>query len=655
MDIISEKVIRCIVEVEGYITTSDLAEMTGISTSNIKHNLSYVRKELEKFQVVLQSIPKKGICLTATQEQRKAIICALNQEVRKTSEFYTYRKEYILETLFWFQANYTIQLFMDELLVSKNTIQKDLNRIENELRKFHVSIRRVQNQGIVLEGEEFNIRQSMIECNNSKYWNWNQNTISNDTGDMDKRISKKAYTYMSDTYSVKELTRVQNILHFGEQRLGVQFIDISFCRLLEYLVITSERVRIGKQIMKNTRGDITSQISHKYLEVAIEMLNKILPECKKGYMAEAQYLAARLFVAPTCNDNDIECKDECKDIVISFLIKIEEIIDAKVLSVNEELIKELNIAFLRVKIRERYQILDWSDLHTDIQKQLTGLYGICMANLHEVEDSIGCHFRQDDVAWIVLLINICIQDVNNRIPALLVHGTNYHTALYQKRKIEEAIPKLKIKKCIYFNEFNLEQNMDALVISTVPMKEEAENIIEITKHLCEEDLEIIKAELENVEWKYQSKILQEIIQEVFREKLIISDLNVRKKEEAITKMAELLEAEGYVEPEYCQKVLTREEICPTTIGNEIAIPHHYQEFIHGNCIAVARLRNPISWNHEEKVRLIFLIAIKYKEPIKVKILFHYLYVLIENQELMKKIKTAENSSKILEYILTSNI
>lgn len=651
MNIISEKVIRSMVDVEGYITANSLSELTGISTSNIKHNLSQIKKELEEFHVTLQSIPKKGVCLIATPEQRQMIRQALKEEVSKTSEFYTYRKEYILETLFMFPANYTIQLFADELGVSKNTIQKDLERIDEELQKFRVKIKRVRNQGVILEGHEFNIRQSMIELNNSKYWNWNRDMIVESTGDIDKRISKKAYTYLSNTYSIKDLIKIQEALWYGELELGIQFIDISFGRLLEYLAITVERVRNGKHIIKNVNGEEMPAINNKYLEVAAKIWNKLLPDIKKGYSAEVQYLAARLFVAATCDDSNVGCDDRYKEVAIDFLIGIEEIVASKVLSVNEELIKELNILFIRVKIRETYQILDWSELSKDIQDQTSGLYGICMANLYNVEDKIGCRLRQDDVAWIVLLIHNCISDVKNRIPVLLVHGTNKHTALYQKSKIEEAIPKINIIKCIYFKEFHKEMAGNSLVISTVPFKEESNNLIEVTKHLNKDDLEFIQNNLENMEWKYQNKVLQEIINEVFMEDLIITDLSTRTKEEAITKMSELLMRMGFVEEGYCRKVLEREKFCPTSIGNEIAIPHHYQDYVLENRIVVARLKHSVVWNHEERVKLIFLFAIKYKEPLKVKILFHYLYELIDNQELLKKIKVAETSAQILNYII----
>ncbi|MBE6012882.1 MAG: HTH domain-containing protein [Lachnospiraceae bacterium] len=650
MDLISEKVIRSIVDVDGYITANSLADLTGISASNIKHNLSQIKKELEKFHASLQSIPKKGFLLVATPEQRQEIIHALNEAVSRTSEFYTYRKEYILETLFLYPANYTIQLFSDELSVSRNTIQKDLEQIDKELKKFHVEIRRVRNQGIILEGNEFNIRQSMIDCNNSKYWNWNRDTILEDTGPMDRRISKKAYTYLSNTYSKEDLIAAQEELQAGEIKLGIQFIDISFGRLLEYLAITMERVRLGKKINKEEQKGQPVKIPDKYLEAALHILKHVLPEMKKGYLPEAQYLAARLFVASTCDDANIEADDEYKDIVIDFLLRIEEIIGTKLLSVNAELIKELSIAFVRIKIREAYQILDWSELYRDIQKQLTGLYGICITNIHSVEECIGCRFRQDDVAWITLLIRNCIHDIKNRIPAILVHGTNYHTAFYQKEKIEEEIPKLIIKKSLYFKNFEPAMAENCLVISTVPFKDYADNVIEITKHINKNDLECIKNGLDNMEWRYQTKLIQELIHEVFETQLIMPDLSVPHKEEAISQMTELLLKNGCVEEGFLEDVLERERFCPTSIGNEIAIPHGYYDNILKNAIAVARVRHRVCWNQDEKVKLIFLIAIKYKEPLKIKVLFHYLYELIENQELLKKIKNADTSTQIYDYI-----
>lgn len=650
MDLICERVIRKIVDIEDYITANALADLTGISASNIKHNLSDIKKELEKFGVLLQSIPKKGFLLVATTEQRNEIISALNAEVNRTSEFYTYRKLYILETLFLYQANYTIQLFSDELSVSRNTIQKDLELIDGELKKFHVCIKRVRNQGVILEGDEFNIRQAMINCNNSKYWNWSDNIILEDTGGMDRRISKKAYTYLTSTYEVELLEKIQAELWQLEQELGIEFVDISFGRLLEYIVITVERVRIGKRIQKNRYPEGSLLVGERMEQAAHTLLRNLLPAEKKGYPAEAQYLAARLFVASVCDDEVVEVPNGCREAVVDYLLKMETIIGTRVLSVNEDLIKELTIAFTRVKVREQFQILDWSELYRDIRKKFSGFYGICMANIDEVEESIGCRLGKDDVAWIVLLINNCINDADNRIPAMLVHGTNRHTAHYQKGRLEEALPGIYIRKNIYFKDFHPELAGDMQVIATVPFRDKIPHAIEITKHFSDKDLAYIAEELDGMEWKYQVKLLDEIKSEVFRQELMIPDLSAGTREEAIRQMAELLEAGGSVDSGFCEKVLERERFCPTSIGGEVAIPHQYRDGVLENRIVVARMRHRIRWDEEEKVKLIFLIAIRYREPLKVSILFHYLYELFENRELLDRLKKEECGSGMYDAV-----
>lgn len=62
-------------------------------------------------------------------------------------------------------------------------------------------------------------------------------------------------------------------------------------------------------------------------------------------------------------------------------------------------------------------------------------------------------------------------------------------------------------------------------------------------------------------------------------KLVLSAENVRMnqrfstKEEAIIAAGQVLVENGYVEPEYVEKMLEREEIATTYMGNNIAIPH----------------------------------------------------------------------------------
>ena len=164
IDRMTEKTIRLLLEQKEPITTSVIANEIGVSRSSIKHNLDYVKKTLQKAGVLLNSIPGKGVWLSADDHQRKAVLQLL-QENSDHSSSYNYRKKYILDVLFEYNSSYTIQLFAEELNVARNVITKDLEVLEQWLLKFDLKIVKKRNMGIGVAGGEFKIRQALLEHN----------------------------------------------------------------------------------------------------------------------------------------------------------------------------------------------------------------------------------------------------------------------------------------------------------------------------------------------------------------------------------------------------------------------------------------------------------------------------------------------------------
>ena len=663
MDRISEKVIRCLLEADGYVTTATLAEMTGISVSSIKHNLNWIREELGKFDIEMQSTPKKGFCLLASEDECRKVLERLDEEVSQDNDSFIYRKGYILETLFDFKANYTIQLFSEELAVSRNTIQKDLEMIKEQLSHLNVELKKVRNQGVILQGREFNLRQAIIEHNNSRYWNWNPETILEVADGFDQRVSKKAYTYLSGTYHEIDLLKIQKLLSDAETELGITLTDIAFCRLVEYLAIMSQRI-LSQDIIVKTGKEELPEINIKFVECSEVIVKNLVPEQAKPLPAEALYLAACLFVNPVVGDlakrmGNVRFTtmnmDVYRNISKDYLRSLEDVLEMKHLGQDEELITELSVFLNQIKVRERYQILVWSELHRDIQKQHSGLYAACMANLLLVEEQIEAILRQDDVAWVVLLIHNFMTDINHKMKTVFVHATDKHTALYQKRKLEKEIPQISITNMLHYKDDICRFAEDAIVITTLPKninhKNNHKNIIRVTKHISENDIQYIKDQLEQLEERKEEGVLKDFAAQVFREDLMIRELNARTKEEVIAGMSSVLQEKGYVEEGFLSRVLERENFCPTSIGKGIAIPHHYGDMVIKSGIAIAKLKHPIVWQKVEKVSLIFLIAINFTDSEQVRMVFKYLYGLIEDAGRVQKIKESQSSEEMYHNIL----
>ena len=112
-------IILQLTEAAGYLTSKELAEIAGVSVSTVKHMLPVLEEELAEIGVCLERKRGKGVRLFLTEEQRKSIEEKMRNMQKRSGLSAKKRKEYILETLLEFRPNYTIQLFSEELYVSK--------------------------------------------------------------------------------------------------------------------------------------------------------------------------------------------------------------------------------------------------------------------------------------------------------------------------------------------------------------------------------------------------------------------------------------------------------------------------------------------------------------------------------------------------------
>lgn len=93
--------------------------------------------------------------------------------------------------------------------------------------------------------------------------------------------------------------------------------------------------------------------------------------------------------------------------------------------------------------------------------------------------------------------------------------------------------------------------------------------------------------------------------------LIILDLEVDSKEEAINELAKVIEQQGRLInlDGFIKQVFKREDDFPTAIGFDVAIPHGKCDSVKSSSLAFAKLKNEVQWSEEEKVKYVFLIAV----------------------------------------------
>lgn len=135
--------------------------------------------------------------------------------------------------------------------------------------------------------------------------------------------------------------------------------------------------------------------------------------------------------------------------------------------------------------------------------------------------------------------------------------------------------------------------------------------------------------------------------------LVLTDLEVKSKEEIIKLALDKLEQKNYLndKEQFFKDILDRENKYPTYIGHGIGLPHSQSNGVKCPCVVIARLKNEVVWTDEnEKVDTVFLIAVskESKENLHLKILSK-LARLLMHEDFRKSVKNLKEN-ELLELL-----
>ncbi len=101
------------------------------------------------------------------------------------------------------------------------------------------------------------------------------------------------------------------------------------------------------------------------------------------------------------------------------------------------------------------------------------------------------------------------------------------------------------------------------------------------------------------------------LKDLINKNLILIDADLKNKHEVLDKICELLDAEGRLLDKrlYLEDVYKREELTPTALGHNFAIPHAKSEGVKTSSLVFIDLKNEIQWTDDEKVKFVFGIAV----------------------------------------------
>lgn len=677
-----------------------LIQKFNVSNRTIRYDLDAINQFLIEHELPkLLRKPNVGISFSKDADNRDKVIALL-----KNMNYYSYvlskeeRIKILISELLSQKEYTTIEKLGNKVMVSRNTIKKDLVEMKKWLKNYEIGIIASQNRGLKVAGQEKNIRSASIEIF----------TAASDTDKALEIVEVPLYTHFNiGMYAqLKELVGdidmvvVEEALQMAEKELNQTFSDDAYSNLVIHIVIAVKRILLKRDIIMPQEelmileGCSEFQVAKKIAHRLEKSFNLKLPKDEIGYIT-VHLLGSRITKTSfDLKDEFIELQLLTQKLIVTVSDKFE--LD---LTVDEELFEGL-IAHLRPALyRVKHNLLLKNPILMEIRDKYPLVFQAVKQSISTIERKLGNCFLDDEIGYITLHFAAAKERVKERKilkpNILIVCSTGIGTSKILSASISTRFNVNIIDSVGYHQVEQILSKKDIdLILTTVPLKEEKVKWLKVNPILTENDIKVLEEHLDstvyaNVKTEKIIKIIQKhcqiqnydglskelksfldgeeeirkegwkpMLKEVLNENCIEIDVSAANWEDAVRKGGQLLLNEKAVEKSYIDAMIaTVNEMGPyIVIAPGIAMPHARPEFGSKKIgMSLITLKEPVCFGNEKNdpVRIVVsLCAVDHSSHLKA---LSELMEILGDGNNIQIILNAKNKQEILELIDSLNL
>ncbi|MFK7802638.1 MAG: transcription antiterminator [Anaerolineae bacterium] len=508
--------LRQLLKSDGTVVIADLAKQLNLSARQVSYGLRGVRSWLEQRNILLQITPGVGVDIICSTAKRDELLQDLGtggdyELVLSAGQ----RRQLISLSLLTAVDPLILQDLQQETQVSRTTILKDIELVEEWLQMFNLTVEKRPNFGTWVEGSEWKIRQALTAL----LWG---DTIFEDPIFQMSHTSGLEFNLRSDsqllpilqevvglieTLDSERMTRLvasaeaemggrftdHEVLHLT-LALAVQMFRIDSDQLVETSILSSEE---SEKIGRNPVWDVA-----KHLLQSIHPIHKLNPKAETyaGYANEINALTI-LLLAGSKNERwpgDPETEKDF-DLLISRLLHLaEEAYELPGLSHDITLRDGLTANVIPACLRRQY------DLWSPVSRQPNQLSAEKYAFEHQIAGHLAAEVEkyttyllpENEINNLALLLRAAwVRERPRQLrEVIVVCPSGMATAQLLVARLRARFPRFRNLTVVSMREIASQQLSDTdLIITTVPLEDfqHSVKVIQVHPLLLPEDIATI--------------------------------------------------------------------------------------------------------------------------------------------------------------------
>lgn len=639
------QILLSLIETDDVLSVQDWVAEHQVSDKTIRKDLQVISNWLADSGYLLKVIrrPGIGVYLEGDDFEKKLVLQQLKQGSPHLSLYETEeRRNRIYLFLLQLEKPVTMEQLAINFYMSKSSLYTDLTEIERWARKEKLSLIRKPNYGVELRGLERRRRcaiQLVVE----------------------KLLRGPWKIDLADLFPSVPFSFIKGLLRIAEKEHVYSLSEESFQRILIHILVMLHRVKM-KQIVQMDEQEMVGLEKGPEAKIVQELVQKLeqdfalrIPREERAYLTI--YFAGAKLRNPNrlITNSTVDPVAPAPEAMEQAKLLIQRVANYLEVPIQHDQTLRYSLALHLYSTinRLRHEVFFPNPMLQQIKETYRVMFETVLAVLPSYEQEVGVSFTEDEIGYLTLHFQAAlerIEDKEDKPSALLVCTTGIGTLQLLSSKLQKRFPMLQIVDTISSYELDeaLERHHPDMIISTIELSQltQVPHIV-VTPILTQEEQDLVQA-LVSSSMKKKKRFYPTISSMLEAERIFL-DVDLTDQSSVIHYLWKVMYDQGFVTFDYKEKVLEREKLSSTAVGNLVAIPHGPVEESLRSGIALAKLKEAIQWGNEE-VRFVILFACESGEKHLMKDFFQELNQLLEDKQLLNQMLIADQVETFLRLI-----
>lgn len=612
-----------------WIDSSTIANYLNVSTRSIR---KYVNEINSTGEIILSS--KKGYKVNLNSSCQTKIDSSENASPAN-------RLNLILKELIINSKGINIFDLSEELFVSSATIEGDIVKANKFIENYNLKIK--QSRFLLkLVGDESSKRKLMSSI------------IFKETGSDFLSLFDVQKIYQE--YNLTKLK--ENVIHILK-KYNLFTNEYAINNILLHLMITIDRIKKNNYIES---GEVVNYIDNN---IDINIAKDISSFLESEYditltSAELYYLVFQLTNKTTVlNYHQMDTKSLSNYINEHFVDLTKKIIknvyDLYFIDLSDdEFVVRFTLHVKNLVSRANNNQVLRNQIPQKLKDSYPLIYDISVYICNQIQILEDIKIDEDEISYISLHVGSFFDRqklLEDKVLCALITPNYYDLQLKIVRDLEkrfnESIEVIQIFSDIHNLDFDSKVNM---VITTLPISDRCPlPFVYINPYPNRKDYDNIQSKFIQIKERKNILTVQNHLEMYFSESLFMKNIYLDRAKDYIRFMGNVLYENKYVEPNYIDDVLIRENMSSTAFNNNVAILHSMKmnALKTGVCLIVND--KPVKWG-EEKVQIIAMIPINEKEKERFNYIFESFIEILSEWNNVKELTKADSYSSFMNRI-----